>query len=61
MDFEIRGRFRNGDEWRTFKKVVSAHNERFAREKVLSLIGSHHKVKRNLIKIEEVKPVDEVS
>ncbi|HDM60342.1 MAG TPA: 50S ribosomal protein L18a [Archaeoglobus veneficus] len=56
--FEVVGTFRAGNEWRKFKKVVNAHNERFAVEKVYSLLGSNHKVKRNLIKIESVRRVD---
>ncbi|AIY90599.1 50S ribosomal protein L18Ae [Geoglobus acetivorans] len=55
MRFEVSGKFRNGMVWMPFKKVVEAHNERFAVEKVYSLIGSNHKVKRNLIKIENVR------
>jgi len=57
--FEISGKFRNGETWRVFTKVIEAHNESFAKEKVYSLIGSNHKVKRNLIKIEKVSPVEE--
>ncbi len=59
MRFEVRGRFRNGDSWNRFTKVIEAHNERFAIEKILSLIGSNHKLKRNLIEIEEIKTIEE--
>ncbi|AGK60105.1 LSU ribosomal protein LX [Archaeoglobus sulfaticallidus PM70-1] len=59
MMFEVSGKFRNGEIWTKFRKVVEAHNENFAREKVLSLIGSNHKVKRNLIKIEELRKIEE--
>jgi len=58
MKYEVKGEFRNGMIWIPFRKVVTAHNERFAREKVYSLIGSNHKVKRNLIKIESVELVE---
>lgn len=55
MRFEVSGKFRNGVVWMPFTKTVEAHNERFAVEKVYSLIGSNHKVRRNLIKIESVR------
>ncbi len=58
MRYEVRGKFRNGMVWIHFRKVVKAHNESFARERVYSLIGSNHKVKRNLIKIESVELVE---
>ena len=55
MKFEVSGKFRNGMIWTKFKKVVEAHNEKFAIEKTYSLLGSNHKVKRNLIKIENIR------
>ncbi len=58
MKFEVVGVFKNANQWQKFKKVVEAHNERFALEKVYSLLGSNHKVKRHLIKIESVKVVE---
>ena len=58
MKFEIKGKFAIEKRWMPFTKVVEAHNEKFAIEKIYSLIGSNHKVKRNLIKIEEVKPAE---
>ncbi len=59
MMFEVSGKFKNVGGWLPFRKVVEAHNEKFAIEKTYSLIGSNHKVKRNLIKIESVKKVEE--
>mgnify|MGYP000572028751 CR=1 FL=1 len=58
MKYEVKGVFRNGMVWMPFRKVVEAHSEGFAREKVYSLIGSNHKVRRNLIKIESVELVE---
>uniref|UniRef100_A0A7C2SQM4 Large ribosomal subunit protein eL20 n=1 Tax=Archaeoglobus fulgidus TaxID=2234 RepID=A0A7C2SQM4_ARCFL len=55
MKFEVRGAFKTLEGWQKFRKVVEAKNEKYALEKVYSLLGSNHKVKRNLIKIEEVK------
>ncbi|RLI86374.1 MAG: 50S ribosomal protein L18a [Archaeoglobales archaeon] len=59
MKFEVEGVFRVGRVWQRFRKVVEAQNERFAVEKVYSLLGSNHKVKRNLIRIESVRRGDE--
>jgi len=56
--FEVVGTFRTGEEWKKFKKTVNAHNERFAVEKVYSLLGSNHKVKRGLIRIEDIRKVE---
>ena len=58
MKFEIAGRFKTPEGWQPFKKVVDASTERFAIEKVYSLIGSNHKVKRHLVRINEVKQVE---
>ncbi len=58
MRFEVAGMFRTSEGWQKFRKVVDAHNEKFAIEKIYSLIGSNHKVKRHLVKIEEVKQVE---
>jgi len=57
MKFEVEGVFRNGMVWQKFRKVVEAHNEKFALEKVYALLGSNHKVKRHLIKIKSIKAV----
>jgi len=58
MKFEVVGTFKTLDGWQPFKKVVEANSEKFAIEKVYSLIGSNHKIKRNLIKIKEIKKVE---
>lgn len=59
VKFQVVGKFKNANVWMPFKRVVEAHNERFAIEKTYSLIGSNHKVKRNLIKIEKIEKVEE--
>jgi large subunit ribosomal protein LX len=59
MRFEVEGVFKNANQWQKFRKVVEAHNERFALEKVYSLLGSNHKVKRHLIKIKSIKQIEE--
>jgi large subunit ribosomal protein LX len=59
--FEIRGKYRGGlvgKTWLPFSKVVESQNEKNAVDKVYSLIGSEHGLKRDLIKIDEVKAVE---
>lgn len=57
--FEIKGSFKDVEGWRKFRKVIKADSEKLALEKLMSIIGSNHKVKRNLIKIDEIKKVGE--
>ncbi|MBC7110210.1 MAG: 50S ribosomal protein L18a [Archaeoglobi archaeon] len=54
MKYVVRGRFRVNKEWRKFTKEIEAPNQRVAVEWIYSIIGSKHKVKRNLIEIEEI-------
>ena len=55
VDFEIRGKFKVRNSWQSFSKVIESQNEKNAMEKVYSLLGSEQGVKRNLVRIEEVK------
>ena len=60
-NFEIKGRYKGGlvgKTWLTFSKVVESQNEKNAVNKVYSLMGSEHGLKRDLIKIDEVKAVE---
>jgi large subunit ribosomal protein LX len=59
--FEVKGRFKGvkiGNSWCPFTKMVESQNEKGAEEKVYSLIGSEHGLKRNLIKIDGVSAVE---
>lgn len=53
--FIIEGAFKAGREWEKFSKRVPSQNERTAIERIYSLIGSQHGLKRNLIKIYSVR------
>jgi large subunit ribosomal protein LX len=55
VDFEIRGKFKVRNSWQSFSKVIESQNEKNAVEKAYSLLGSKQGVKRNLVRIEEVK------
>ncbi|MEM0217148.1 MAG: 50S ribosomal protein L18Ae [Candidatus Nezhaarchaeales archaeon] len=58
--FELRGRMRIKNRWTKFTMTVKALKPEHASEKVYSLLGSRHKLKRFDIKIEEVKELIEV-
>jgi large subunit ribosomal protein LX len=55
MEFEVKGTFRMGKDWKPYKKVISAPNEKLARERTFAVIGSKHNLKRMYIKIDDVK------
>ena len=53
--FVVQGKFKAGVQWESFSKEVDALNKKNAEDKMLSTIGSKHKVNRNLISIESIK------
>ena len=58
---EIKGRYKGGlvgKSWLAFCKVVDSQNEKNAVNKIYSLLGSEHGLKRDQIKIDEVKTVE---
>jgi len=60
-NFEIKGRYKGGligKTWLPFSKVVESQNETNAVNKVYSLMGSKHGLKRGLIRIDEVKIIE---
>jgi len=60
-NFEIKGRYKGGlvgKTWLPFCKVVESSSEKNAKDKVYSLMGSQHGLKRGLIKIDEVKAIE---
>lgn len=57
--FEASGVFREGKAKKRFKKRVNAVSSGFARDKLMSLIGSKHRTKRRGIEIEEFKEMKE--
>ncbi len=54
QQFIVSGTFRAEHLWENFTKTITSQNESNAKEKVYSLIGSEHGLKRNLIKIESI-------
>ena len=59
MKFEVKGSFGKKGAEMAFSKEVGANSESLAREKILSLMGSEHNVKRRLIQISEIKELKE--
>lgn len=57
MDFTVKGTFKAGLKLEHFTKKVTSQNKNNAIQKVYSLIGSEHGLKRRLIKIEGVEEV----
>ena len=55
--FRITGKMRLQFEWARFTKEIRALKEEHALEKLYSLLGSNHKVKRNMIVIEKIEVV----
>jgi large subunit ribosomal protein LX len=58
--YEISGRMKIKNKWNKFSMTVRALKLEHALEKVHSLLGSRHKLKRFDIKIEEVRELVEV-
>ena len=55
MKYELNGTFKISKYVQKFTKIVEAESEKLARLKVLSKLGSDHRVKRQSIEITEVK------
>lgn len=54
MDFIVKGNFKAGHKWEPFTKKITTLNKKLAADKVFSLIGSEHGLKRSLIKVVSV-------
>ena len=52
--YRVEGTFYMKNKWQPFKKEVVSDNKSSAEDKALSLIGSHHRVKRKMIRIEDI-------
>ena len=52
--FVIKGKFKAGTNWEIFTKNVESQNEKNATDKVFSVFGSKHGIKRSQIQIESI-------
>ena len=59
MNFIVKGKFKAGHKWEPFTKNITTLNNKLASEKVFSLIGSEHGLRRSLIKINSVDEAKE--
>ena len=54
MNFVVKGKFKAGTNWEKFTKKVESQNEKNATDKVYSVFGSKHRIKRSQIQIESI-------
>jgi large subunit ribosomal protein LX len=55
MNFIVKGTFKAGQKYEPFTKEITTLNKNLASEKVFSLLGSEHRLRRSLIKIVSVE------
>ena len=55
--YEVKGTFKMGEDWMPYTKVIDAPNEKQAQERVFTVFGSKHNLKRRYIKIDSVTMV----
>ena len=53
-NFVVKGKFKAGNNWENFTKKVESQNEKNATDKVYSIFGSRHGIKRSQIQIESI-------
>jgi large subunit ribosomal protein LX len=52
--FEVKGKYQEKQTWKPYTKVITAPNERQAQERVYTIIGSKHRLKRMYIQIDTI-------
>jgi len=57
-NYRVEGTFRMDGAWKPYAKVISAPNEKQAKERVFTLLGSKHRLKRRDIQVGKVEPVE---
>lgn len=56
--FVVKGTFKISERsWQSFTIEIASTDEAAAREKILTILGSRHRVPRRLVKIETVMPL----
>ena len=53
-NFVVKGKFKAGNTWENFTKKIESQNEKNATDKVYSVFGSRHGIKRSQIQIESI-------
>ncbi len=57
--YRVEGTFQMDGEWRPYNKVITAPNEKQARERIYTLLGSKHRLKRREIRVAKVEALSE--
>ena len=57
--FKAKGSFKIGERFQPFRKEIVAETKDLAIERIYSVFGSRHRVKRKEIKIEEIQELKE--
>ena len=55
--FEVKGTFLMGEDWMPYTKVIAAPNAAQAQERIFTIIGSKHNLKRRYIKVAGITQV----
>ncbi len=55
--YRVAGKFLMGEIWQPFRKEIIGNSEEEAKERIYSILGSRHKVKRRMIKIESIEEI----
>ena len=58
QSYRVEGTFRMDGEWRPYEKVIAAPNEAQAKERVYTLLGSKHRLKRREIRVATIQPAE---
>jgi large subunit ribosomal protein LX len=58
QSYRVEGTFQMDGQWRPYTKVIEAPNEAQAEERILTLLGSKHRLKRREIRVAKVLPVE---
>jgi len=58
QSYRVEGTARIDGEWKPYKKVISAPNEVQAKERIFTLLGSKHRLKRRDIQVGKVEPFE---
>jgi large subunit ribosomal protein LX len=56
--YRVEGTARIDGKWMPYRKVISAPNEEQARERIYTLLGSKHRLKRRDIQVGRVEPFE---
>lgn len=57
--FRVKGTFKMGREWQKFTKEIIETDDERAYEKILSILGSKHRVLRTNIKVNEIEEISQ--